>query len=113
SGYGFKLMLAAVGFGMLAGAVRKLASALLFLSGASTALSILKTLGKVGGLLTGGSKPGAGAGPGQNPTPPIAAGRGGWMKALGLTTLLGSWATAVQGLGDTPGATFEDKLANQ
>lgn len=112
SGYGFKLMLAAVGFGMLAGAVRKLASALLFLSGASTALSIIKTLGKIGGLLTGGAKPGAGAGPGGT-APPVAAGRGGFMKALGLTTLTGFWATMIQGLGDTPGATFEDQLANQ
>ncbi|MGX5723330.1 phage tail tape measure protein [Shinella zoogloeoides] len=50
---GFKLMLAAVGIGILAGAVRKLAAALLFLSGASTAFGILKTLAGFGGDVLG------------------------------------------------------------
>ncbi len=61
-GYGFKLMLASVAFGILAGSVRKLASALLFLSGASTAIGIIKTLGKVGSILTAGT-PGGKPGP--------------------------------------------------
>ncbi|WLR98639.1 phage tail tape measure protein [Shinella sumterensis] len=50
---GFKLMLAAVGIGILAGAVRKLAAALLFLSGASTVFGILKTLAGLGGDILG------------------------------------------------------------
>lgn len=52
-GQGFKLMLTAVGIGVLAGMVRKLASALLFLSGASTAFGILKTLAGFGGDILG------------------------------------------------------------
>ncbi len=70
-GYGFKLMLASVAFGILAGSVRKLASALLFLSGASTAIGIIKTLGKVGTILTAGTPGGKPGKPG--PAAPKAA----------------------------------------
>lgn len=53
AGHGFKLMLATIGFSMLAGAIRKLGKAMLFLSGASAAIAILKTLAGVGGAIFG------------------------------------------------------------
>ncbi|TIS37494.1 hypothetical protein [Mesorhizobium sp.] len=37
----------------------------------------------------------------------------GWLAALGLTGMTGLWATLVQGLGDTPGDTFNQQVANQ
>jgi TP901 family phage tail tape measure protein len=115
SGYGFKLMLAAVGIGILAGSISKLAKAMLFLSGASTAWGILKGLGKAGAWMTGfpGGGQGGTAAPKTTPTAPVGATTGGWFKALGLSSTLGSWATLVQGLGDTPGDTFEEQVENQ
>lgn len=62
AGHGFKLMLATVGISMLAGAVGKLARAMWLLSGASTAVSILKLLGSVGGALLGSGAATAGGG---------------------------------------------------
>lgn len=114
SGYGFKLMLAAVGIGIFAGSVMKLAKAMLFLTGASTAWGILKGMGKVGGWMTGfpGGGQGGTAAPKTTPTAPIG-GTTGWFKALGLSSLIGSWASLVQGLGDTPGDTFKEKETNQ
>jgi TP901 family phage tail tape measure protein len=56
AGSGFKLMLATVGLGILAGAVRKLGRALFFLSGASAAVSIIKTIASVGGSVLGGGR---------------------------------------------------------
>jgi TP901 family phage tail tape measure protein len=50
---GFKLMLAGVGIGVLAKTVRGLAGALFFLSGASTAVGILKTIAGLSGTLAG------------------------------------------------------------
>lgn len=49
---GFKLMLAGVGIGILAKTVRGLAGALFFLSGASTAVGILKTIAGLSGTLS-------------------------------------------------------------
>jgi TP901 family phage tail tape measure protein len=51
-GMGFKLMLAGVGIGILARTVRGLAGALFFLSGASTAVGILKTIAGLSGTLS-------------------------------------------------------------
>lgn len=51
AGHGFKLMLASVGFSLLAGAVMKLGRALMFLSGASAAIAILKTVAGIGGAV--------------------------------------------------------------
>lgn len=51
TGYGFKLMLASVGFGLLAGAIMKLGRALMFLTGASAAIAIIKTLVGLGGAI--------------------------------------------------------------
>lgn len=114
-GQGFKLMAAAVGIGILAGAVRKLAAALLFLSGATTALSIIKTLGKIGGIVGGAAATGAGSAAGG-----AAAAGGGlaaalgsawkYVKGLGVGTMIGS---APQLLTDEPGETFDEKVAIQ
>lgn len=115
-GQGFKLMAAAVGIGILAGAVRKLAAALLFLSGATTALSIIKTLGKIGGIVGGGA---AATGAGSAAGGAAAAGGGlaaalgsAWkyVKGLGVGTVIGS---TPQLLAETPGDTFEDQVKNQ
>lgn len=54
SGYGFSLFVASAGIAMVAGAVSKLARAMWLLSGASAAVSIIKSLAKLGGLLFGG-----------------------------------------------------------
>lgn len=115
-GQGFKLMAVAVGIGILAGAVRKLAAALLFLSGATTALSIIKTLGKIGGIVGGGA---AATGAGSAAGGAAAAGGGlaaalgsAWkyVKGLGVGTVIGS---APQLLTDEPGETFDEKVAIQ
>ncbi|MFI3903780.1 phage tail tape measure protein [Ochrobactrum sp. S1502_03] len=53
--YGGYLMLASVGLGILAGTVRKLASALYFLSGARAAVGILRSVVSLGRSITGGS----------------------------------------------------------
>lgn len=58
--YGFKIMLWGVGIAMLAGTIRKLAAALMFLSGASTILAALKAVKGLSDIvLPGGGKPGA------------------------------------------------------
>lgn len=56
SGYGFQLFLAAAGFGLLAGAIRKLASAMLLITGAKAAVAILTTIAGIGGALFGEAK---------------------------------------------------------
>lgn len=53
SGYGFKLFLAAAGITILAGAVSKLAKAMMVLSGASAAIAIIKSVAGLGGALVG------------------------------------------------------------
>lgn len=100
-GQGFKLMLAAVGIGILAGAVRKLGAALLFLSGASTAIAILKSLAKVGGALTGiggvvaGTAAGAaGSAAGGAAKTGTAAAAGTMAKTIGKFLLRNPWLTA-------------------
>ncbi|WLD95994.1 phage tail tape measure protein [Agrobacterium leguminum] len=117
SGYGFRLFAWGMGISMLAGTIRKLAAALFLLSGASTALSILKTIGTLSEF------PGLG-GPDSKKVPPKSSkGTGGvpdvvpwfntaahWIKGFGSQSLFG---LGVQGLGDTPGDTFEDQVKNQ
>lgn len=87
SGYGFKLMLTAVGVGILAGSVMKLGRAMLFLSGASTAWGILRGVGRFGGLA-------AGSGGGALKGGSTAAAGGGWIAELfrGSKDLVGSGA---------------------
>lgn len=116
AGYGFKFFLYSAGIAMLAGTVRKLASALMLLSGAGAAVSVLKAIGAAtdfpglgGGSAKVGSKaPKGGVGGGPSAAP--LAGVGAWLSRF-------SWMTAVaigaQKLGDTPGDTFDDKLKYQ
>lgn len=77
SGYGFSLFVASTGIVMVAGAVMKLARALMILSGASAAIGILKSLVKVGGLLFGGGAAGVATASGAT-----AATWGGFAAAL-------------------------------
>lgn len=42
-----------------------------------------------------------------------AGGGAGWLSALGLTGTTGLWAMLVNGLGDTPGGTFNEQVNNQ
>jgi TP901 family phage tail tape measure protein len=117
SGYGFGLFVASAGIAMVAGAVAKLARALFVLSGMSAAVSILKTVASAGAWLTGfpgaagataaGSATGAGVSGGG-----AAATLGKWFSSLKLVGMMGSWASLVQGLGDTPGETFQDQVEN-
>ncbi|TBN16948.1 phage tail tape measure protein [Agrobacterium cavarae] len=116
SGYGFKFFLYATGIAMLAGTVRKLAKALMFLSGAGAAVSILKEIGKAtdfpglgGGSGKGGPKVPKGGGGGSPSAAPLA-GVGAWLSKFGWMTAV---AIEAQKLGDTPGDTFDDKLKYQ
>jgi hypothetical protein len=120
SGYGFQLFVWGAGIALLASTIRKLAGALLLLSGASTALSILKTVGQLSeipGLGNGeGSKNGKGGskGPGGgNNVPgvlPWASRMGTWLKGFGSQAAL---MFATDTLIDTPGDTFEKQVENQ
>jgi TP901 family phage tail tape measure protein len=88
SGYGFKLMLWGAGIAFLAGTVRKLASAMLLLSGASTLIGALKTIGSIAALIGGGT---ASAG-GVAATAATGAAAGG-----AATGLLGGWSAMLKG----------------
>nr|WP_246451492.1 phage tail tape measure protein [Rhizobium paranaense] len=88
AGYGFKLMLWGAGFAFLAGTVRKLATAMFLLSGASTLLGALKTVGSIAAIVGGGT---ATAG-GVAATAATGAAAGG-----AATGLLGGWSTMLKG----------------
>lgn len=112
--YGFQIMLWSTGILMLAGTIRKLASALMFLSGASAILGILKTVGGLADIVSGGTFPKGNKPPtGGKSTPPVAgwwSGVATWIKALGIAGAPGAMAGA---LSYTPGETFEDQVAYQ
>lgn len=118
SGYGFQLFLWGAGIAMLAGTIRKLAAAMMLLSGASTVLSVLKTLGTLAefpGLGGGSAGEGAGAKPpkgGNGPSGviPWLGKVGQWLKGFGTMAAFG---TSVQALGDTPGDTMAEMVKNQ
>jgi TP901 family phage tail tape measure protein len=114
---GFKLMLAAVGIGLVASSIMKLARAIAFLTGITTAVGILKTLGKIGGIIGGGAAGAAGAGSaaagGAAAGGGLAAALGSawkYVKGLGVGTVIGS---TPQLLSETPGDTFEKQVENQ
>ncbi|RSC37355.1 phage tail tape measure protein [Agrobacterium sp. FDAARGOS_525] len=117
SGYGFQLFAWGMGISLLAGTIRKLAAALFLLSGASTALSILKTVGTLSEFpgLAGGDpgKGGPKAPKGGSNVPDVVpwfSSAAQWIKGFGSQALFG---LSVQGLGDTPGDTFQDQVNNQ
>lgn len=115
--YGFQIMLWGAGIAFLAGAVRKLAAALMLLSGASTIIGALKATGKIADVLSGGTFPkgdgsGTGKGGGKG-MPPVAGWFPGiwrWIKGVGVAGAPGLMADS---LTSTPGETFEDQVRNQ
>ena len=117
SGYGFGLFAASTGIALVAGAVTRLAGALALLTGVKAAVSILTAVVKAGAWLTGfptagaaaaGTATGAGAASGG-----AAATIGKWFSSLKLAGLTGLWGSLVQGLGDTPGDSFQQQVENQ
>ncbi|POO54300.1 phage tail tape measure protein [Agrobacterium rosae] len=116
SGFGFKLFAYGMGIAFLAGTVRKLAGAMMLLSGASTAVSVIKALGALSdfpGLGGDGGKGNSKSSKGGTNVPevlPWLAGAAQWLKGFGSQAALG---LSVQSLGDTPGDTFEEQVANQ
>lgn len=98
--YGMQIMLWGVGIAMLAGTIRKLAAALMFLSGASTILAALKAVGGIAAIVGGGTAAGAPKGRPTTPGSPGSPNAGGSMwntlkglsaaaLALGVVTTLG------------------------
>lgn len=96
---GFKLMAASVGIALVAGAVMKLARAVAFLTGITTAIGIIKSLGSIGGIL-GGAASGvavttaASSGKGASAAG-AAASKGGswiarWLGGEGIADIVGS-----------------------
>ncbi|MBN9056114.1 MAG: phage tail tape measure protein [Rhizobiales bacterium] len=118
SGYGFKLMLASIGLAVFAGALMKVARAIAFLTGITTAIGILKAAGKMGGILggaagfpgLGGGKGPSGGGSSNAPAVGWWAGAKTWMKGFGVQSVIGA---IPQILSDTPGETFEKQVENQ
>jgi TP901 family phage tail tape measure protein len=117
SGYGFQLFAWGLGISMLAGTIRKLASALFLLSGAGAIASVLKTVGALsefpgmGGGDGGKGKPKSSkSGPTVPDVVPWMSGVAHWFKGFSVQSLFG---LGVQSLGDTPGATFQDQVNNQ
>nr|KZA99963.1 hypothetical protein A4A59_19500 [Rhizobium leguminosarum] len=117
SGYGLQLALWSAGFAMLAGTIRKLAGAIALLTGITSAVSIIKSLGKIGGVVADVSgMPGFGksnAPSGGKAIPegmPLLAGWGAWLKGFSAQSMIGA---IPQILGDTPGSTFEEQVENQ
>lgn len=120
SGYGFSLFAASTGIALLAGAVASLGRAMWIVSGARAAVGIISALASAGAWLTGLNTVGAGAGAAAGTAAGAGASTGGtaatlgqWFKSLKLAGLMASWASLVQGLGDTPGETFTDQVDNQ
>jgi TP901 family phage tail tape measure protein len=57
--YAGQFIVWSIGIGLLAGTIRKLAAAVMFLSGASAAIGVIKTLGGLAGILGGETMPDA------------------------------------------------------
>ncbi|WP_132272742.1 phage tail tape measure protein [Neorhizobium sp. JUb45] len=116
--YGFQIMAWGLAIGVLAGTVRKLAAAMMFLSGASTIVAAIKAAGTLADVLSGGTTPG-----GKNP--PKAGSKGldsdlppapipptwwQWIKGFAVAGAPGFMADM---LSATPGDTFEDQVRLQ
>ncbi|UNK36583.1 phage tail tape measure protein [Shinella sp. H4-D48] len=114
---GFKLMLAAVGIGLVASSIMKLARAIAFLTGITTAIGIFKSFGKVGSILGGlggGAAAGAAAGAGGRTAAGAAAGaagtagRGAGLAAAGLLGFAWLMDKGAQRLRDDPARQARD-----
>lgn len=97
--YGFQIMLWSTGILMLAGTIRKLASALMFLSGASAIIGALKTVGAIAALVGGAGKAVPGGAPKGGPTSPGSPGSSGAPKGGGLMGTLKAIGAASLALG--------------
>jgi TP901 family phage tail tape measure protein len=112
--YGFQIMLWGAGIAMLAGTIRKLAAALMFLSGASTILAALKAVGSIAAIVGGGAA--AGGAPKGGPTTPGGPGSpkaGGsiWstLKGLSAAALALGVVTTLGGNGEVTQLTPEQR----
>lgn len=97
AGYGMTLTASAIGISIVAGSLLKLGRAIAFLTGITTAVSILKTVGKIGGIL-GGALVGSGAAAAGAATAKTAAAAGGTAATVGGAAKAGSGLRAL-GLG--------------
>lgn len=91
---GFKLMAASVGIALVAGAVMKLARAVAFLTGITTAIGLLKTFGKIGGILGDVKVPSL---PGDGKNKPATDGKPssggtGWRGLLAMFQMFDAYA---------------------
>ncbi len=98
SGYGFQLFIASVGFGLLAGAIRRLASAMMLITGAKAAVAILTTIAGIGGALFGEAKKAGGKLPrqsvtGRKPTGPRSSPMPDWINRGRQTSAPTFWET--------------------
>lgn len=94
-----------IGAGIAGVGVWKTGAAVYGLITAGTNLNIAAAALQAAAAAQGGGVPGGGAA--------SASGSAGWLAALGLTGTTGLWATLVSSLGDTPGGTFDQQVANQ
>lgn len=118
--YAGQFIMWSIGIGLLAGTIRRLAKAVMFLSGASAAIGVIKALGGLADLASGGSFPKPGGKKGSHPaksTPSASvadvsywAAVATWFKGLAVA---GAPALAGEALSATPGSTFEEQVANQ
>jgi TP901 family phage tail tape measure protein len=113
--YGFQLMLWSTGILMLAGTIRKLAAALMFLSGASAILSALKAVGTIAAI-AGGGTPGPGgpprgapSGPGGAVPPKGGGGISNALKSLGAAAVALGVVSTLGGRGEVRRLTAEEQ----
>ncbi|MBN9033754.1 MAG: phage tail tape measure protein [Rhizobiales bacterium] len=114
--YGLEIMLWGAGIAFLAGTIRSLAAALMLLSGASTIIGALKTVGSIADIVSGGTIPK----PGGKPSVPVGGpsasevGMFGtmmtWLKGFSVAAAPGAMSEMMQ---FTPGDTLEEQVANQ
>lgn len=106
--YGVQLMLWGTGITFLAGTIRKLASALFFLSGASTLVGALKAVGTIAGLVGGGGAVAAAGGAGATAATAAAAAGGSGL----LAKLLGFGRAGVVGMAGYGGYQMLDRAGS-
>lgn len=75
--YGFQILLWGTGIAFLAGTIRKLASAMMLLSGASTIIAAFKTIRSIAGIFGETAKPSGSTTEAPKSTPKVSGGRPG------------------------------------